>query len=264
MSRQSQSAFTLVELLTVVAVVGILSALLTSTFHYVRESARGAYCANNLRQLHHANTAYADDHGFYVAAAPDIFTSNRRRWHGVRSRSSEAFDGSRGPLAAYLGYAGTVRTCPSFAAHSARAAANAFEAACGGYGYNMVGVGSQIYLFGMTSAAVVRGMPPHMIRNPGETVMFADAAFPQPYGNRPTHWIEYSFLEPYHWVFAAGRESSFRADPSIHFRHRGKAQVVWCDGRVSRETLETTAEPHFTDMAVGWFGPPDNTLFSPN
>jgi prepilin-type N-terminal cleavage/methylation domain-containing protein/prepilin-type processing-associated H-X9-DG protein len=61
-----RSGFTLVELLVVVAVTGVLIALLLPTISRARESARRTGCASNLRQLGMAVQAYLDDHdGLY-------------------------------------------------------------------------------------------------------------------------------------------------------------------------------------------------------
>jgi prepilin-type processing-associated H-X9-DG protein len=118
------------------------------------------------------------------------------------------------------------------------------------------------YKLGYTAEAMRKGQRPSAIESPVHTVMFADCAFPQPYGN-PRYVIEYSFAEPYHWVFLPGLESGNRAEPSIHFRHRGKANVVWCDGHVSSEKMTLEGSASFTAWDVGWFGPPDNSLFDP-
>jgi prepilin-type N-terminal cleavage/methylation domain-containing protein len=64
-------AFTLVELLVVIAVIAILSALLLPVFAQAREKARQAGCLSNLRQIAMAWSMYVQDHdeafppGFY-------------------------------------------------------------------------------------------------------------------------------------------------------------------------------------------------------
>lgn len=65
-------AFTLIELLTVIAIIGILAAILIPVVSSVREKARGAVCQTNLRNIGMAMFLYAEDnHGRLPPFAPD-------------------------------------------------------------------------------------------------------------------------------------------------------------------------------------------------
>lgn len=71
--RLRHKAFTLIELLGVIAIIVILAALALPALSSAREHGRRAHCLNNLRQLGLAMTMYADDNAgrlppyFYVA-----------------------------------------------------------------------------------------------------------------------------------------------------------------------------------------------------
>ncbi|AHF90833.1 N-terminal cleavage protein [Opitutaceae bacterium TAV5] len=67
-THNTPAAFTLVELLTVIAIIGILAAIIIPTVGKVRDAARSAQCVSNLRQLGVCAQLYTEDNKGY---APD-------------------------------------------------------------------------------------------------------------------------------------------------------------------------------------------------
>ncbi|MDR1281598.1 MAG: prepilin-type N-terminal cleavage/methylation domain-containing protein [Opitutaceae bacterium] len=61
-TRTNATAFTLIELLTVIAIIGILAAIIIPTVGKVRETAKSAQCTSNLRQVVHAAFLWGQDH----------------------------------------------------------------------------------------------------------------------------------------------------------------------------------------------------------
>ena len=58
--------FTLVELLIVIAIIGILASLLLPSMEKARYEAKNAVCKSNLRQISVANTLYAGENNSYM------------------------------------------------------------------------------------------------------------------------------------------------------------------------------------------------------
>lgn len=275
MSRKT--AFSLIELLIVLSIISLLMGILMPSMSRARQQGRSFVCRSNIRQIYLANESYAcanDD--FYVRAASDIwgstgFGGGRHRWHGVRESAGvhpnpekNTFDPLKGPLVAYLAD-GKVKQCPGIVKFVEDGSLNAFEAGCGGYGYNSIGVGSRCYQYGFCDEAMRSSMKSVEISRPGEKVMFTDTGFVQGYPGR--YIIEYSFCEPPHFVFSdrVGIVELGKPVPSIHFRHLGKTNVVWCDGHVSGESFAfSKLEEEVLDrFLIGWFGPDSNKLFRP-
>ena len=263
------NAFTLVEILVVIATLTLLLALLMPALAGARSQARTVVCRSNLHQLVLAATGYAaENDGFFVPAAKDMWdNAGRRRWHGIRSSLNEPFDPSKGPLAGYLAD-GQVKECPArihFVKSSDWSAS--FEQGCGGYGYNMAYIGSRLWDAGISGPqafqqAYARTTSGSEVANPGQTLMFADTAM----ANNGDSLIEYSFAEPPFAVFGGQVVTEFWMSPSLHFRHGDQANIGWADGHVGPEPMahfETTNVYGINPSALGlgWFDPIDNTPF---
>lgn len=101
----NRRAFTMVELLVVIGVLGVLLALLLPVLSLSRATADRARCAVNLRTLGQGMAAYASDHGVYPPSVwnvnndsppPGEWTQKQIRWFHliapyVRSRLTETF-----------------------------------------------------------------------------------------------------------------------------------------------------------------------------
>lgn len=81
--RRDNRAFTIVELLVVVAIVGMLVGLLMPAIQSARESARAAICSNRIRQLSLSVQNYHSGHRRYPAnrfRVPQDIGANGRSW----------------------------------------------------------------------------------------------------------------------------------------------------------------------------------------
>ena len=78
----ARRAFTLVELLVVIAVVALLAVLLVPASANVRPNAQAFQCRNNLRQLASACKMYADDHGSRIVSAYGNYGGFTGTWCG--------------------------------------------------------------------------------------------------------------------------------------------------------------------------------------
>jgi len=76
LGRCPHDGFTLVELLVVLAIIGILIALLIPAVQYARESARRTACMNNLRQIGVGLRGFETTHGHWAPG---------KKWSGPRN-----------------------------------------------------------------------------------------------------------------------------------------------------------------------------------
>ncbi len=267
----NSKAFTLIELVVVIAVIAALCAILMPALTAARSSSRALACKSNLRQLLIAGVGYATENdGFYVPAASDIWdNAGLNRWHGRRNTLDEPFDPLRGPLAGYLAD-GRVKECPAKVDFvRGEAWKTNFEQGCGGYGYNMTYIGSRIWQNGVHSTQTWKdayALTTRMteIASPGQTLMFADTAMgtalvargsslTESRGPSPDSrfsLIEYSFAEPPFTVYSGRPVTEFYMSPSIHFRH-GMGTALVARGSSLTESRGPSPESRYR-ANIGW------------
>jgi len=257
----------LIELLVVVAILTLLVSMMLPSLAAAKDLARQAVCSSNIRQILLADKGYSvENQGYFALAAEDIMTDNLKRWHGERGAMDQAFDPRRSPLKQYLAD-GAVKECPAFRNYYDEAGiAGAFEAGCGGYGYNATYIGGRADLYGMAAAAGTHSAKDSDIRRAGDTVMFTDTAYMLGEGRM----IAYSFCEPVFYVFGPSGPSTHRPNPTIHFRHRRLCNVAWADGHVDARGMSFSTDyvthsrisaEEAAESGLGWFGPDSNELF---
>lgn len=101
--RLHRRAFTLVELLAVLAVIGALAAIMIPVLGQVRMAAHRAQCSSNMRQIGVALLAYAGDHRGELPPTT----------HTTATMSDGRYESWIYKLAPYLGDVDAVRVCPA-------------------------------------------------------------------------------------------------------------------------------------------------------
>jgi len=218
-NRGPRRAFTLIELLVVISIVGLLAAILMPTLRQARESARGALCGSNLRQLGMATQMYLDDHGRYFAYYTDA-GADRLWYFGLESPFSPSgppgarhIDLTKAKLYPYLQKLHGIEVCPSYDYRSPKWRQK-FDQVTYGYGFN---------IYGLTTNNV--GKQFSELHNPSRTVCFADTA--QVNTIQPPASSGHPMLEESYFV-----DFSDLRIPTTQFRHNSRANVLFCDGHV--------------------------------
>ncbi len=216
-TRRGASALTLVEMLVVLAVIGILAALLLPALGRSKATAQRLKCVGNLRQLGLAAQMYWDDNAGHAFRYRGMSTNGGDLyWFGWLARGSEgqrAFDPAPGALFSYLGGRG-VELCPALN-HALQQFKLKASGAAYGYGYNLL------------LSAPPREPPFNINRlpRPAETALLADAAQVNTF--QPPASPDHPMLEEFYYINTS--------EPTVHFRHTKNASVLFCDDHVAAE-----------------------------
>jgi len=212
------------ELMVTVAVISALGSLLLPALSRARAQTRQAQCLSSLRQLGLACALYWDD---YQQRAFRYRTGKHRDgviyWFGWLQDGREgerAFDPAAGALQAYL-TPSTVGLCPSL-----RYASSAFKLKASGpawgFGYNL----------NLSAPPASPAIDLSLVADPSRLGVFADSAQINTFQLPATP--ERPLLEEFYYVH--------QDEPTVHFRHEEKAQLVFADGHASGERLRLEAQ----------------------
>lgn len=243
-------AFSLVELLVVLAVIGVLAALLLPALARSKDSAQRVKCVSNLHQFAMAMQLYWDDNDGKCFTTKTVPTNGGViHWcgwlDGTRPEGERPYDFSFGKLFPYVNCS-DARLCPSLRAPSVPFKLKATNLVFFSYGYNAVAL-----------SPASPQLPPvdlNHLRRLAETVLFADAAqvndFQAPAS--PSN----PMIEEWYYLDNPTNSAARNYYPHGHFRHAGRANAAFCDGHVGSETFVAgSLDPKLPSQRVGRFRP---------
>ncbi len=220
--RSESTAFTLIELLALTAIIGILAALLLVAITRSQGPAQRIQCAGNVRQLGLALQEFvADNHDYPLFANVDFRNGGYPEHHGfwIDALEHEKIASKPGQSFFETG----VWHCPS----AQRPSNFPTNAAYMSYGYNAYGLD-------------VVGNPVSLGLGGHKAGMFAQTLAPPVNESEvaaPSDMMAMGDIFDGGFVF--WRDVQVASSDSANLRHQGEANVVFCDGHVESPALKS-------------------------
>lgn len=248
--RHNRDAFSLIELMAVIAIIGILAALLLPALNRAMGRARQIQCANNVRQLGIGLQQFVSEFHSYPLLADAEFDAfghptNFNPWTEAIEFQLAGDDHRSNPSFWSKG----VWLCPGV--KSKGILGESFSS----YGFNAFGIGVNSNSLGLGghfgfTHVIQPGQPPVVkppvnaseVINPSEMMAISDGFHgdgSEIFSGQDLFWRHNSY-------------TGFRDTTPARARHLANANVVFCDGHVESPTLKSLFEDTTDAALIRW------------